>query len=40
MWICYMTQGTQIGALWQPRGERWEGGLEGEDICIPMADSY
>ena len=28
-WICCMTQGTQTGALWQPRGRggmRWEGG--------------
>ena len=39
MGICCMTQGTQTGALYQPRGgggERWEGG----DICIPMGDSY
>ena len=33
-----MTQGTQIGALYQPRGVewggRWEGGSRGGDICI------
>ena len=37
-----MTQGTQTGALQQPRGVgwggRWEGGgSKGGDICIPMA---
>ena len=32
-----MSQGTQTGALHQPRGVGW-GGTEG-DICIPMADS-
>ena len=30
---CYMTQGTQPGALYQPRvvgwGRRWEGGSRG-----------
>ena len=34
MGICCMTQGTQIGALWQSRrvgwGGRWEGGLGGK----------
>ena len=34
----YMTQGTETGALWQPRGVewggRWEGHLEGGNICI------
>ena len=39
MWgICCMTQETQTGALWQPRGVG--GGREaqeGGDICIPMA---
>ena len=38
-----MTQETPTRALRQPRGmgrgERWEGGSEGRDICIPMADS-
>ena len=33
MGICCMTQGTQTGALYQPRGvgwgERWEGGSRG-----------
>ena len=43
MGICYMTQRTQTGALYQPRGVewgvRWEAGLEGGDTGIPMADS-
>ena len=43
MGICYMAQETQTGALYQPRGLGWEGdgkeAQEGEDICIPMADS-
>ena len=34
MGICCMTQGTQIGALWQSRrvgwGGRWEEGLGGK----------
>ena len=38
-----MSQGTQTGALYQPRGWDGEGGgrdvREGEDIWIPMADS-
>ena len=33
MGICHMDQETQIGALYQPRGEewggRWEGGSKG-----------
>ena len=33
MEICYMTQGTQTGAVYQPRGVgwggRWEGGSRG-----------
>lgn len=37
-----MSQETQTGALHQPRGvgwgERWEGGQEGRDIYIPMAE--
>ena len=37
-----MSQETQTGALYQPRGVgqrgRWEGGSRG-DICIPMTDS-
>ena len=36
-----MSQETQIGALYQPRGVGWGGdGREfqkGEDICIPVA---
>ena len=39
---CYITQGAQPGALWQPGGEGWEEGKEaqeGEDICVIMADS-
>ena len=40
MGICCMSQETQTGALYQPRGVGW-GGREvenGRDICIPMAD--
>ena len=40
---CCITQGTQTGALYQPRRVGWEGVgreiHEGGDICIPMADS-
>ena len=43
MGICYMSQETQTGALYQPRrvgwGGRWEGGSNCGDMCIPMADS-
>ena len=43
MGICSMTQGTQTGVLWQPKGWDGEGGgrevQEGGDICIPLADS-
>ena len=44
MGICYMTQGTQTGALWQT--EEWDGEgdgrevQEGGDMGVPMADSY
>ena len=38
-----MTQGTQTGALHQPkrvrRGGRREGAQEGGDMGVPMADS-
>jgi len=38
-----MSQRTQTGALYQPRGVgwgvRWEAGSEGRDTGIPMADS-
>ena len=38
-----MSQGTQIGALYQPRGLDGEGDRrevkKGGDRCIPMADS-
>ena len=37
--ICSMSQGTQTGALYQPRGVGREV-QEGGDICTPMADSY
>ena len=41
--MCYVTQGAQPSALWQPRGVEWDGdGIgapEGRDICIPIADS-
>ena len=37
-----MAQGTQTGALYQPRGVGWEGdgreGQKGGDMCIPVAD--
>ena len=39
---CCITQRAQPGALWQPRGGEWGGGIEvqeGGNICIPMADS-
>ena len=43
MRICCISQETQTGALYQPRGVgwggRWEGGSRGGDICISMADS-
>ena len=39
MEICCMSQGTQTGALYQPRKVRWEGRWEGGGIYIPMADS-
>ena len=35
MGICYMTQRTQTGALWQAKG--WDG--EGGDMVVSMADS-
>ena len=38
-----MAQETQTGALYQPRGVGWggrqEGGSNGGDICMPVADS-
>ena len=38
-----MTQGTQTGVLYQPRGVGWGGKYrevqEEGDICIPIADS-
>ena len=40
---CKMSQGTQIGSLYQPRG--WDGEGDGKDIqkggdmVVPMADS-
>ena len=43
MTICCVSQETQTGALYQPRGAgwggRWEGGSKGRGRCIPMADS-
>ena len=43
MGTCCMAQGTQAGALYQPRGVEWErDGREaqkGGGICLPMADS-
>ena len=38
--ICCMSQETQTGALYQPRGVGWEGGSKGRGyMCITMADS-
>ena len=34
-----MTQETQTGALYQPRGVGWADVQKGGDICIRMADS-
>ena len=38
-----MSQETQTGALYQPRGVgwggRWEGGSRGRGCIIPIADS-
>ena len=43
MGICPMTQGTQTGALYQPkrvrRGGRREEAQEGGDLCISMTES-
>ena len=43
MGTCCMTQETQRGILYQPRGVEWgglwEGSTKGGDIGIPMADS-
>jgi len=38
-----LTQGAQLGALWQPRGVEWRGRRElheGGDICVLVADSH
>ena len=40
---CCITQGTQSGALWWPKGVEWGKGREAqdeEDICIIMADLH
>ena len=35
MGICWMTQGTQTGALYQPRGVGWRGdGMEGTYVHL------
>ena len=43
MGICYMSQGTQARALYQPRGVGWGGRWgevqQGGNIYTPMADS-
>ena len=39
MGICCISQGTQTGALYQPRGVGLGGKFKGVGICIPMADS-
>ena len=41
-WEFLVWQGTQPGALQQPRGVGWGGGRDvqdGGDICVYMADS-
>ena len=42
MGICYMSQETQTGNLHHLEG--WDGAVgrevqEGEDVCVPLADS-
>jgi len=41
--LLYLSQETQTGALYQPRGTEWggrsEGGSTGKNICIAMVDS-
>ena len=43
MGICFMTHGTQTGALWQSKRVAWEGEVmefhEGGDLNVLMADS-
>ena len=43
MGICYMSQGTQTGALYQPREVGWLGdgrkAQEGGGICTSVPDS-
>ena len=43
MGICYMSQGTQTGALYQPREMGWWGDgrevQEGGGICTSVPDS-
>ena len=34
-----MSQETQMGPLYQPRGVEWGAVQEGGDMCTPMADS-
>ena len=38
MGTCYIAQGTQLDALWRPRGVGWEGGREVQEGRI-QADS-
>ena len=44
MGICCMSQGTQTGALYQPREVGWEGDgrevQEGGGICTSVPDSH
>ena len=45
MGSCCLTPRAQPGALWQPKGVGWGGGLggeiqEGRDICVLTADSH
>ena len=42
MGICSMSQESQTGAIYQPRGVGWGDGREvqeGGDVCVSMADS-
>ena len=40
MGICFMSQGTQTGALYQPRGVGWGGRWEGHSRGRGHMDTY
>jgi len=40
MEICFMSQGTQTGALYQPRGVGWGGRWEGRSRGRGHMDTY